>query len=235
MNRAMIVAAGSAIVLMTAGCGQVRDAGPATSAQRTVAGFHAVQLETSGDLTITVGEAESLTVEAGANIIDGLTSEVVDGTLVLGGKSGAWFGGTIHYTLTVTSLDRIELEGSGSVTGTGVLTGDDGTLAVSGSGSATLSGLRLSDLTTDLSGSGGVTVTGSATTATVTVSGSGDFDGSGLATEQATVEVSGSGQARVEVSGTLAAAVSGSGDVVYTGNPTSVQRDRSGSGDIVAG
>lgn len=234
MKRAMIVAAGSAVLLLAAGCGQAREAGPATTSQRAVSGFSAVQLETSGDLTINVGEGESLTIDAGANVIDGLTSDVVDGTLVLGGRSGSWFGGSIRYTLTVTSLERIELDGSGSITGTGALTGD-GTVAVSGSGSTTLSGLRLTGLTADLSGSGDLTLTGSATTASVTISGSGDFDGSGLATEQATVDVSGSGQARVDVSGTLAATVSGSGDVIYTGNPASVQRERSGSGDIVAG
>lgn len=234
MKRAMIVAAGSVVVLLAAGCGQVRDAGPATTAQRAVTGFHAVQLETSGDLAIHVGDAEGLAIEAGTNVIDGLTSDVVDGTLVLGGKSGAWFGGSIRYTLTVRSLDRIELDGSGNVTGSGVLAGD-AALSVAGSGSATVSDVRLTGLTSDLSGSGGATVTGSTATSTVTVSGSGDFDGSGLAAEQTTVEVSGSGQARVDVSGPLTATVSGSGDVIYTGNPTSVQRDRSGSGDIVAG
>ncbi|WP_395727796.1 head GIN domain-containing protein [Nakamurella sp.] len=234
MKRAMSVAAGLTLLLATAGCGQARDAGPATTAHRTVSGVHAVQLETSGDLTINVGEGESLTIDAGANVIDGLTSDVVDGTLVLGGRSGSWFGGSIRYTLTVTELDRIELAGSGNITGAGVPTGD-GMLSLSGSGSATLSGLHLNEVTADISGSGGMTVTGAATTASVTISGSGDFDGSGLTTERAAVEVSGSGQARVDVSGTLTATVSGSGDVVYTGNPTSVQRDRSGSGDIVAG
>jgi len=233
MKRATVVAAG-AILLLAAGCGQARDAGPATSAQRAVSGVHAVALETSGDLVINVGDEQRLTIDAGANVIDGLTSDVVDGTLVLGGKSGAWFGGPIRYTLTVAGLDRIELAGSGNVTGAGVLAGE-AALLVSGSGSATVSDVRLTGLTADLSGSGGATVTGSATTSTVTVSGSGDFDGSGLASEQATVEVSGSGQARVDVSGTLAATVTGSGDVVYTGQPDSVQRDRSGSGQIIAG
>lgn len=234
MKRAMIVAAGFALLVATAGCGQARDAGPATTAQRPISGVNAVQLETSGDLTITVGDMEQLTIEAGATVIDGLTSDVLDGTLVLGAHSGAGIGGSIRYTLTVPELDRIDLSGSGTVTGAAVLAGA-GTLAVSGSGSATLSGLRLTDLTADLSGSGGLTVTGSATSAAVTISGSGDFDGSGLATERATVEVSGSGRARVAVSGTLAATVSGSGDVIYTGNPDSVQRDVTGSGQIVAG
>lgn len=231
---AAIVATVAAVALVLSGCGATRDPGPATTADRPVTGVHAVQLETSGDLAIAIGEKESLTIDAGAAVIDDLTSDVVDGALVLGTRPGASVTGPVRYTLTVTGLDRLELEGSGNATGTGVLVAA-ATVTVSGSGGATLSGLDLTRLTADLSGSGKVTATGAAGSAAVTVSGSGDFDGSGLALQDATVDASGSGRVQVQVSGTLTAAVSGSGDVVYTGNPATVQRDRSGSGDIVAG
>lgn len=228
------LAAAVAAALLLSGCGATRDPGPATTADRAIAGVHAVRLETSGDLAIAIGEKESLTIAAGSAVIDDLTSEVVDGALVLGTRPGSSVTGSVRYTLTVTGLDRLDLEGSGSATGTGVLV-PDATVTVSGSGGATLSGLDLTRLIADLSGSGHVTVAGTAGSATVTVSGSGDFDGTRLAVQDATVDASGSGKVQVRVSGTLTAAVSGSGDVVYTGNPTTVQRDRSGSGDIVAG
>lgn len=224
----------AAMALVATGCGATRDPGPATTADRAISGVQAVRLETSGDLAIAVGATESLTIDAGSAVIDDLTSDVVDGALVLGTRPGASVSGTVRYTLTVTGLDRLELDGSGSATGAGVLT-SDATLAVSGSGGATLSGLDVTRLAADLSGSGSVTVTGSAGTAAVTVSGSGDFDGAGLAVQQATVDASGSGRVRVQVSDSLTASVSGSGDVVYTGDPVTVQRNRSGSGDIVAG
>lgn len=231
---AMIVAGAAAVAMVATGCGTARDPGPTTTAERAVADVHGVRLETGGDLAIAVGDRESLTIAAGAAVIDDLTSDVVDGTLVLGTRPGTSVPGTVRYTLTVTGLDRLELEGSGSATGSGVLT-SDATVTVSGSGAATLSGLSLTRFTADLSGSGAVTVTGTASSAAVTVSGSGNFDGAGLAVQQATVDALGSGRVQVQVSGTLTATASGSGDVVYTGNPTSVQRDRSGSGDIVAG
>lgn len=237
-SRSRITTASLAVVvaaaLVATGCGATRDPGPATTVERAVAGVHAVRLATSGNLAIAVGDRESLTIDAGAAVVDDLTSEVVDGTLVLDTRPGTSVTGSVRYTLTVTGLDRLELDGSGSATGSGVL-GPDATLTVAGSGGANLSGLDLTRLTADLSGSGDVTVTGSAATAAVTVSGSGSFDGAGLAVEQATVDASGSGRVQVQVSGTLTASVSGSGDVVYTGNPATVQRDRSGSGDIVAG
>ncbi|HEY5882025.1 MAG TPA: DUF2807 domain-containing protein [Nakamurella sp.] len=235
MKIRMIVLAGSAIALLALGaCGVIQDAGPQTSQQRAVSGIRAVELQTSGDLTIMLGDIESLTVSAGAHVIDKLSSEVVAGTLVLGSEPLTGNGGSIQYTLTVRSLDGIAVQGSGNVTGAGVLTGE-ARLSISGSGSATLSDLELSSLTADLSGSGGAVVGGSSPTSTVGVSGSGDYDGSGLSTARTTVDCSGSGQARVNASEFLSATVSGSGDVTYTGSPGQVDRDVSGSGDVSTG
>ncbi len=234
MKRTTLLGGVAALLLALTACGQVTDPGPQTSRQRTVDGVHAVDLRTSGDLTIQVGDTENLTVTAGSNVIDNLTSDVVDGTLVLDSAAGRSAGGPIAYTLTVRGLDRIEQSGSGNVTASGV-PGGDATLVISGSGSATLSDLQLTTLSADLSGSGGGRLSGSTEEATVTVSGSGDFDGADLASVHTRVQVSGSGNARVHVTGQLEATASGSGDIVYTGNPSSVQRDSSGSGDITSG
>lgn len=44
----------------------------------------AVELETSGDLTVSIGEMIALSVTAGEDVIDRLTFTVNDGTLHLG-------------------------------------------------------------------------------------------------------------------------------------------------------
>ena len=46
--------------------GTVQDAGSPTSEHRDITGVHAVDLQTSGDLTIRTGETEGLTITAGA-------------------------------------------------------------------------------------------------------------------------------------------------------------------------
>ncbi len=234
MKRLGLIALLPLTALVLAGCGLTQDAGPQTTQERTISGVQAVDLRTSGDLTILVGDAETLTVTAGSNTLENLTSEVVDGTLVLDSKQTFSNSGPIEYALTVRGLDRIALQGSGDVTGSRALSGD-GTLVVSGSGSATLTDLDLTSLTVDLSGSGGIRVSGTSADSAVDVSGSGDYDGSELTTTTARVEASGSGQARVNVTGQLVVSVSGSGDVLYSGNPTDMQRSSSGSGQIVPG
>ncbi len=222
------------LLVMLGGCGFFRDAGAQTTEDRAIQNVSAVRLLTSGNLTVTVGSPEKLTVTAGANQLVGLTSQVIDGTLILDNKSSNTISGDISYALTVAPVDSLALSGSGNAEGTGVLRGD-ATLTVTGSGSANLTGLDLTGLTVDLSGSGGAQLAGRATSQRVTVTGSGNYDGSALASEQADVEATGSGSVSVDVSGRLSATTAGSGNVTYTGNPTQVDKDSSGSGEITPG
>ncbi|HEY7812249.1 MAG TPA: head GIN domain-containing protein [Nakamurella sp.] len=234
MKRTIVVIGLGAAALALSACGSLQSAGAPTTQARALSGVHAVALQTSGDLSILIGDTEGLTVSAGANQLDHLTSAVVDGTLVLGAEPNQSYDGSISYTLTVPSLDAIEVEGSGNVNGAGVLSGQ-ARLTMSGSGSATLSDLELTNLTADLSGSGDAQVGGSSDASTVDVSGSGDYDGSGLTTGRTTVSSIGSGQTRVNVTEHLSATVNGSGDVTYAGNPAQVDRGGAGSGGVVAG
>jgi hypothetical protein len=222
------------LLVLTSSCGFFRDAGAQTTQQRTIDGVTAVRLLTSGDLSITVGETDSLTVTAGSNQLTGLTSQVIDGTLILDNKAATIADSHISYALTVPPLASLELSGSGNANGVGVLTGD-AQVSATGSGEVSLSGLDLSSIVVDLSGSGNVQLAGTAASQHVTVSGSGEYAGSGLATQQTQVQVTGSGNAQVTVTGTLTATVSGSGNITYTGNPAQVDRNSSGSGDITAG
>jgi hypothetical protein len=222
------------LLVLTASCGFFRDAGAQTTQQRTIDGVTAVRLLTSGDLSITVGETDSLTVTAGSNQLTGLTSQVIDGTLILDNKAATITDSHISYALTVLPLASLELSGSGNANGVGVLTGD-AQVSATGSGEVSLSGLNLSSIVVDLAGSGNVQLAGTATSQHVTVSGSGEYAAAGLATQQAQVQVTGSGNAQVNVTGTLTATASGSGNITYTGNPAQVDRNSSGSGDITAG
>jgi hypothetical protein len=234
MKRTWLAIATIGLLMVFAGCGFFRDAGAQTTQDREIQNVSGVRLLTSGNLTITVGSPEKLTVTAGANQLVGLTSQVIDDTLILDNKSSNTISGDISYALTVAPVDSLELSGSGNAQGIGVLRGD-ATLTVTGSGSANLSGLDLTSLTVDVSGSGGAQLAGKATTQRVTVTGSGDYDGSGLASEQTDVEADGSGSVTVDVSGRLSATSTGSGNITYTGNPTQVDKNSSGSGDISAG
>lgn len=234
MKRQLLAAGTAGILLATCSCGFFRDAGAPTTQDRPVQGITAVRLLTSGDLTITPGQDEKLTVTAGANEQVGLTTQVIDGTLILDNKANSASSGDISYALTVPPLTSLDLSGSGSATGVGVLTGD-AQLRDSGSGGATVTGVDLTSVVVDLTGSGNVELGGRAVSAKVTSTGSGDFNGSALTTTRTEIDVQGSGDAAVNATAQLTATVSGSGDITYTGSPAEIDQQVSGSGAITAG
>ncbi|WP_300008193.1 DUF2807 domain-containing protein [Pseudonocardia sp.] len=179
---------------------------------RDVRGFTGVDLASVGELRIDQTGTESLSIQADADVLPLLTSEVSDGVLVLGVVPGSEIvdSGPIVYTLTVATLDSI---------------------TVSGAGDATAANVATDRLTVELSGAGDVTASGAADAQSVTISGTGKYDGEDLQSATAEVDVNGAGSAVVRVSDRLDAAVGGVGSVEYIGDPQ-VTEDVSGVGSI---
>jgi hypothetical protein len=247
------VALAGAAALALSGCSLIQDAGPATTQQRSIEGVTAVELDTSGDLTVTLGDTTSLSVTAGEKVIDRLTSAVEDGILRLGISGQALsFGGEIRYELTVPSLESIVVQGSGdadvdlsgatapviTVKGSGGvtargLTADTASITVDGSGSVEADEIDVQRLTVRIDGSGEITANGEAASQSVEIRGSGDYHGADLRSTDAKVVIRGAGGARVHVTGELEAPIDGSGDIRHSGGAP-VTEDVSGSGEVVA-
>jgi hypothetical protein len=223
---ALTVATALVAVALT-GCVPV---GPMSSSSPEIDDVSAVVLDTSGDLTITEGDP-SLTIHAPAGILEELTAEVRDDVLVLGRRPGfAPFGfGQIRYELTVSSLESIEVNGSGDVDAT--VSGDEMTIEITGSGDVTVTGLEADAVVLRVVGSGDVEFAGDAASLAVDIDGSGDVDAGDLTVRDATVAISGSGEVDVHVTDTLDVQISGSGTVTHRGG-ASVEADISGSGDV---
>jgi hypothetical protein len=230
-HRAATLPAAALVLAAATGCSVFADPGPDTTQDRAVAGVTSVRLETSGDLSVGPGDSPRLTVTAGSEVIDRLTSDVVDGVLVLGIDGRVLELGDVHYLLTLPRLDGLVVDGSGDAEVASVPT-DALSIAVNGSGEVEVSGVAVQELEVALAGSGNVETQGTAAAQDVLVEGSGDYDGSSLDSRQATVTVSGSGDADVRVTGELTAVVSGSGDIEYTGG-AQVSSTVQGSGQIV--
>lgn len=229
MRRVLTVVIVAAAVALT-GCGSATTAGGAgapasavdtatsaagsgrTSESRPVSGFDGVELSSFGTLQIEQTGTESLTIEADADVLPSLTSEVAAGVLRLGLAPNTTIDDArpVVYRLTVAALDSITVSGAGDVTATD---------------------LRTDRFTLDVSGAGDVTVTGTADTQDVTIGGTGRYDGEGLQSSTATVTVDGAGAVVVRVSDRLDATVAGAGSVEYIGNPQ-VTQDIRGIGSV---
>ena len=212
------------------GCG-VGDPGEPTSQTRTVDGATAVDLRSSGTVTVTIGDEPELVITAGENVIDRLTSDVVDGVLVLG-ASGPWFGtlGPVTYDLTIPSLEAVTVSGSGDVV-VGRLDAGSLALEISGSGEIVAKTLAAETVSAVISGSGTIGLAGKSARQDVEISGSGRHEAADLVSADVDVLVSGSGSADVTATDSLNVSVSGSGSVTYGGNPSVTSRI-SGSGSV---
>ncbi|MEO8262229.1 MAG: head GIN domain-containing protein [Pseudolysinimonas sp.] len=223
----------SVAVVALAGCAPVYGfSGARVSDDRDIESVDSVEVRTDGDLSVTVGDTPSLRISAPQGIIDRLTSDVVDGVLVLG-VQGPTFGfdfGRITYELTVPELSSLSIEGSSDVTAD--FTGADVVLiSIDGSGDVDGSGIDAQSVTTEVSGSGDIELTGRTDEQVVDISGSADFGGEDLISRTTRVSLSGSGDIEVHATETLDAEISGSGEVRYRGG-AAVTSEVSGSGSV---
>jgi hypothetical protein len=217
--------------------------------ERSVDAFHSVDLRTVGSITLSQGDAHSLVIRGKASVLKKLNTEVRDGVLVISSKRPITTADTPEISIEMKTVRLLRISGSGDIEGTGRILSSDLNLAISGSGDMDLElkaekleskvsgsgdmSLDIEALTvmTKISGSGDVEMAGKAEELSVKISGSGTLEAHGLQTMNAAIRISGSGNCTVNVRDRLDVDISGSGDVVYAGNPK-VNLSGSGSGSV---
>jgi len=212
----------------------VRGSGDLVTESREVSNFDRVDLSGAGEVRITQGASESLTVETDDNIMQYVSTQVRGGTLVIGLDTQGLQAVTatkLLFTLNLVNLEGVSISGSGSVLADAIDT-DTLEVDVSGSGDLRIDSLTAGKTDVQISGSGEVELAGESPDQDVRISGSGKYHGKDLQGESVRANVSGSGNATVWVTGSLDASVSGSGSVDYYGDPPMVNSSESGSGTI---
>jgi hypothetical protein len=186
---------------------------PATEA-RELPAFTALDLAGTNAVTVQVGSPQSVRVTADNNLLDKVTTTVRSGALVVG-EVGSWSTkSSMKVDVTIPSLDRVTLTGTGTITVTGV---------------------SARDFTAELNGTGTVVAAGSADRLTAVLSDSGTLALSGLVARDVTARLEGTGTIRVTATSSLDADLRGTGAIVYSGNPPTVTRSIAGTGAITAG
>jgi hypothetical protein len=235
--RRIAIEVGAMLLLATAfaGCGSVgvRGSGNPAIESREVSGFSEIVLKGAGRLVVDVTGTESLTIEADDNLLPLITSEVVDGRLVLDATSSIAPTTDIIHSVTVKTLHGVHLDGSGDIV-VSALDASDFDASIGGSGDVELSEIDVGRLDARIEGSGEIIAAGSAEQLDVSISGSGTFSGERLESFDCSVDISGSGDATVFATSTLAGSISGSGDITYFGDPR-LDSDIAGSGELRPG
>jgi hypothetical protein len=128
-------------------------------------------------------------------------------------------------------VTNVSISGSGRFTTVDKLVTSTFKASISGSGRVEGT-IECDNFSGSISGSGRINVSGTTNRASISISGSGSFTADEFEAKNVTVSISGSGSANVAVSESLKARVSGSGRVVYCGEPRNVDAKMSGSGSI---
>ena len=229
LSGALFLAASGAFAL---GAREFEGSGVVRMESRSVAAFTAIVIEGSGNVTLSQGNAQSVSVETDDNLLPLVKTDVRAGVLYLGLKEGVrpMHLSQLEFRISVPKLTAVKISGSGNLHATGLIRAEALTLEISGSGGI-YSELDVGRLGVTISGSGGMTAEGKAAEISVVISGSGSVQAHDLVSGTAVVSVNGSGEAVINARRAISINVSGSGRVAYGGGAEATIT-KSGSGVI---
>ena len=222
---------------LSAGLGDetmVRGSGDVVEESREVADLTGVNLATIGNLSIEVGDTESLRIEAEDNLMEYFETEVRNGKLTIGTQNNVRLETTkpVRYYLTVTGLDTIDISSAGNIQAPDLKAGEF-SITISSAGNLNMGRLNAEALEIDISSAGNLDISGGEVrTQNVTISSTGNYTAQDLASEEADVRLSSAGSVTIWVKDNLKANLSSSGDLRYRGNPT-VDTTTGSSGEVI--
>ena len=222
----------------TVGIGRtVYGSGNIVTEERNVSGFDRVALSGFGNVTIEVGDKESLTITTDDNIMPYVRSEVRNNTLVLdfddkGINRNYDPTDGIQFTIVVTELERVDVSGAGKMY-VGELETERFVVNNSGAASVEIDNLTADEVVINQSGAGTVIISGKVQGQELNHSGAGSYHAGELESETAIIEVSGVGSATVWATESLDIEISGIGNVIYYGTPR-ISQNISGLGNLVS-
>jgi hypothetical protein len=216
-------------------CNNINGSGNITSENRNVDQFDGVQTSGSIDIEVTEGDQVSVKVKADDNVLPYIITDTDNGLLQVYFKEHTSFNNVnVKVYATAPHLKRLFVKGSGNITSNNTIKNNRSIATkVSGSGDINVT-VDAPEIKAEISGSGNLSLQGRCKNFEGSVSGSGNLNCKNLLSENATVSIFGSGNAHVFASVNLKASTTGSGNIYYSGNPTSPQISKAGSGNVEA-
>lgn len=173
---------------------------------------------------VTIKDLQGVSVSGSGDLIG--EGKFTTGNLTLD-VSGS---GSLKIDVDASGNIEADVSGSGDMSLTGKC--EDFSSDVSGSGSIELAMTIHDEADFEVTGSGKTRASGTANIAKASISGSGKVLAAELVVNRCDVHITGSGDVEIHVKEALDANISGSGTVLYKGNPSKVNSDASGSGKV---
>jgi hypothetical protein len=211
--------------------GGIRGDGNVLKETRNVSGFTAIDVSGAFDIILKQGDMESLVVEADANLLPVVRTEVVAGKLIIDTKKPIHNVTTMKVYITFKSIDKIDVSGAVDISTENRINVPELSIDASGASDSKLE-LGVKILKLDCSGASKIKLNGFSTEVKMDLSGASDIFAYDLLAESYSIEISGAGNAQINVSKSLRAEISGAGSVKYKGSPSAIDQEVSGAGSI---
>ncbi|MGZ7159212.1 MAG: head GIN domain-containing protein [Methanobacterium sp.] len=232
MKKYIIIVLLLLAVIAASGCtNQGTGSGKVINQTRDVASFNQIDFNGAGELIITQGDKESVTVQADDNLMNNIKTSVNNNKLTISFDNNMPVPTQpVKIYVTVKDLNSI------NVTGTGLVKSDNLnvnglTLTINGAGNSTLNNINAQTLNILLSGAGTITTSGNVNEQNTQISGAGEYNAGNLTSKIATITINGGGKSTVKVSDTLNAIINGAGQISYIGSPK-VTQQINGAGNV---
>ncbi len=200
---------------------------------RTLGDFHIIDLSIPGEMKVTLGDSESISIEAEDNILPLIETKVSGGKLTVGSVPGKVIQPTkpIKYTVTTKTLDQLITGSLGSISAP-TLNVKRFKAEINSTGSIELENLVADSLQVAINSIGNINIRGGEVQQqTIDISSSGNYQAPELKSSTAKVTIDSSGDAILWVTDQLDAAINSSGSVRYYGDPK-VKSEINSSGSI---
>lgn len=191
----------------------IKGSGQVTSETRPASGFTGVDLQTTGDVTITIGKVDSVVVEADDNILPLLKTEVIGSQLLISKRANTKIStrNPMRFIVTMKKLENASMSGTGDIK---------------------IDGLDSDLVKFDLSGTGSITANGKVKTLHVSLPGTGKIVCEELEADTVIAHHSGNGEITVRAGHSLDANITGVGSINYYGDPAEITKTITGHGSI---
>jgi len=206
------------------------------SETRKLDAFQKISVSGGVDVILKQGNSPSVKIEVEGIDLEDVETEIRGGTLHISMKKKGWnwsWGGKdkLRAEVTYTELAEVRASGASDVRTEGAWKGERLTLHLSGASDAKLE-LKAGHFEAHASGAGDVKAHGEAGTMDVHLSGASDFIAHELKVSRAELHCSGASDARLWVTDSLTGSASGSSDISYKGNPSTLKLNTSGAASI---
>lgn len=211
----------------------IKGNGRITTENRSLSNYDKISVAGAFDVNLVKGKEGAISIEAEENLMEYIETEVENGHLKIHPKKGYQLRSTKTIVITVPfkTLEAVSLAGSGNVSSKDVLNSTDLDLSLAGSGELDLA-VSTKKLTSKIAGSGNIKLSGNTDEFNCEIAGSGNIEAYDLKATVSHINIAGSGNVKVHAVSEIHAKIVGSGDVIYTGNPTVEKLKSVGSGSI---